>query len=644
MGKVLKVKIPATRDPFVNAQLVPAGIDRKTGEERFWASTWNSNSGCIGALVTPTGKNKIFRFDYDKKQFGYYGASYGGNDIMWLSGFLDEVMMLDLESGETKSWKTGLPHDLSASGLVYDSVTKKVFSAAYCMGDLKRKAFSFNTQSESVAATYEDIPLKNNQLRYSIRNNDGTYTFINAVPYVELLWWDPVNEKIEVISENFETENIGDYWTVVRRGDGAIYIPHYGWFDPILRKFAEGPMASREATWFALKDNMVYGAEYSESGNSTLYKWNMDTGKITRIIEIPDASTYNLRLTSDGQIVCINMYGYFYRINPDTCAIECSIKLETDAVGHIDCLYRINEERLLGTPFITQRFYEINLKTGEECDLGRATGGCGEVLKVKGFEGKIYMASYTKGQLVEYDPNLPANFPENPRVVVHPPQPAMRPVALCCDSESIYYSCSHEYGFLGSMLIKYTPAKGVSEFADNPVPDRMIRSMFYDEKSGSIIAGTTYQADCNSCVPKTDRCVLARIDAKSLKTAAVIEAPDTYENAVVCGLLKDNTYLCSFMGGINKKLWKGLDAGEFKYCDYSLPEELNKYENINVLYAGKPGHFVVIAGDSIELWDLALGAKIKKICDASGYYNIFLQDSSMYLVYRQEIHIYEDCI
>ena len=106
------IPIPKTRDPFVNAQLVPAGIDPVTKKERFWTSTWNGISGSIGVLVTESGKNRLYQFNPDNNEHGFYGASYGGNDVMWLSCFLDSITKLDLKTGETKTWKTGMPHSL----------------------------------------------------------------------------------------------------------------------------------------------------------------------------------------------------------------------------------------------------------------------------------------------------------------------------------------------------------------------------------------------------------------------------------------------------------------------------------------------------------------------------------------------------
>ena len=232
---------------------------------------------------------------------------------------------------------------------------------------------------------------------------------------------------------------------------------------------AFGHAGSQEET------NTVYGAQWTKGvGGCNLVRWNMKENHVETFGYVSDAMSYQFELTKDGKIVAFNVYGFFYKIDPATGAVETSKMFDTDSVGHVDCLCRIDENRLLGTPFITQRFFEMNIRENKGLDMGRATGGVGEVLAVIPFKDKIYMASYTQGYMTEYDPKLPARFPENPRSVVEPPAPAMRPVGYCTDHDSVYYSCSHEYGFLGSMTIKYTPESGKTVFLDNPLEHHMI--------------------------------------------------------------------------------------------------------------------------------------------------------------------------
>lgn len=646
--KSYEVAIPRTRDPFVNAQLIPAGIDSETGEERFWATTWNGVSGCIGALVTPSGKNRIYRFNPEEKEFGFYGACYAGNDIMWMSCFLDSITKLDLKTGKTQTWQTGQPKELSCSGLVYDEASGKVFWATYCQCDLKRNGLVFDTKTETVSNVFKDIPLKNNQLRKAIKNIDGTYTFLNIVPNFELLWWDPKDDSIDVILESqFAGHNNGfmNYGVVIQRPDGAIYLPQYGWFDPLKRSFVDGPRPSSEAAWFGISGNYAYGAVNLQLGNASVYQWNMTTGESRFIAEVPDALLYSLQLTNTGKIVCINLYGFLYRVDAMTGAIETSVKLDTDAVGHIDCLYRIDEERLLCTPFITQRFYEINLETGKGVDLGRATGGVGEVLEVCKLHDKIYMASYTKGQMVEYDPSQPSHFPENPRIVINPPEMAMRPVAMCNDGNSIFYSCSHEYGSLGCMMLKHTPATGQTVILDYPLQNQMIRSLAFDKATNRLLATTTFHADCKSCVPTDDQCVLAVLDPDTLKPLKTIPFPKGHENTRIFGIMPSGSYLC---GGTNMyaELWLGYQLYLFNpatlaFNEYTVPSYTDTRPLKRLYFAEQPGLFVLAFEDSIELWNLETGSKIHDICVNPGFYNAKVQDGCLYLISEKSIKIHE---
>ena len=645
MPEFRQVPIPATRDPFVNAQLTPAGLDRETGEERFWASTWNANSGCTGVLITPSGKNRVYRFDVDRGQFGYYGAAYVGDDVLYLCGFMDEIVRLDLETGETTAWKTGLPHDLSVSGMVHDPATGHIFNAAYCEADLKRKAFVFDVKTSTVVARLDDLPFRNNQLRFCIPNVDGTYTFANVIPDVELARWDPALDAVEIVLESHHPEGSQQHDTCVlmRRPDGAIYVPYRGWFDPLRRVFVEGRLATREATWFALRGGVAYGAEQSDSGNSVLLRWDIGSGALRKVAEIPDSLSYNFRMTREGRIVCVNLYGYFYRVDPETATIEGSLKLDTDAVGRIDCLRRIDRRRLLCTPFITQRFYEIDLDEGTGWDLGRAGGGFGEVMETAELDGTVYMATYTRGQLVAYDPSAHANFPENPRVVVHPPEGAMRPVGICTDAASVYYTCTRIYGSLGSVLIRYTPSRGATLLVQDPVPDHAVRSMAYDPTTNTILAGTSYAADCNSGVPKATTALLVQLDPGTLRPLRTHRGPDHVYEYVLLGRLSETEYLFKAVFDDGSVRWTSVDAGTFTPRDFEMPFPKGTADG-KVQYTGRPGRFVLETPESQELWDLGLGTRVRELCRETGYSRLHVQDGSLYFVYRKHIRILEDCL
>lgn len=641
MKVIKRIDLPKTRDPFVNAQFVKAGRDPVNNEERFWATTWNSNSGSTGALVNLSGKNKIYRFDYEKKQFGFYGACYGGNDIMWLCGFLDEIVRLDLNSSKTVSFKTGLPHALALSGMVYDPETGKVFSKAYCQDDYSHKAFIFDSISKKTVKVFEKLPLNNTQLRYCAGKFNGKYIFINMIPGVELLSWDPKEDCVEVLMENKETEAHSSYFKVISDEKGRIYLPEFGWFDVGEKKFCPGPSAGSGICWFGRKGRYAYGSLASMLGNCTLYKWDLKEDKLHMILEIPDAMSYGFVLSDDGRIACLNMYGFYYMVDPDINGIGCSVKLDSDSLGAIDCVFRTDAGKLLLTPFISQRFLEIDTDKGTGSDLGRATGGCGEVLEICEMNGKVYMASYTKGQMTEYDPTAQTFFPENPRVVVSPPPISMRPVAMCRDSKSIYYSCSHEYGFLGSMFVKYTPAEGKSVFIDNIIENHMICAMHFADHENKIVFGTSFQADCRSCLPKDSDCYLGKIDADSLKVTGLVKVKEDYERVKYLGIFNESNYMFCLTGFSGEKAWIKVDKDSLLYDFLDICLITGKEKIIGLNYADKPGMFVIWDDNAIELWNLDKGFMVKRICESKDFYRMHVQNKEMFLLYRTYIEIYE---
>ncbi|MHB9132168.1 MAG: hypothetical protein ACYDBB_13925 [Armatimonadota bacterium] len=633
-GLLRRVAIPPTRDPFVNAPLLSVGPDEH-GIERFWITTWNNNIGCLGVLINELGEYRIYRFP---SHGGFYSAVVEDAQTLWLCGSLNQVVRLDLASGEFVVYPTGAPSALVFQGMAYDPVTHKLFAAAF--PPPHTAAFSFNIQTRESTRVYREVAPAH-YMRRSFPNGDGTYSIVLQCPETTILRWDPQSDEI-IDRKQLEREHT---W-MVGDGSGRRYFPGEGWYDPLAGTFADGPKPEREAAWFARHGNRIFGAERQDT-TAAVSVWSLDTGAVTPLCHVPDCSEFNLQVTASGNLVGVNRYGVFSRFNGTTGALELCKPLPTAAVGSVDCICRIDEERLLGTPFITQRFWEVNLRTGKGYDCGRAAPGSGEVLETWKLDGKIYMAAYGGGELVEYDPAVHPHYPENPHVVADPPG-GMRPVAKATDGRHLFYACSNEYGKLGSVLTRYDTHTGLATYLPNPLPDQQICTMGYDASRNSLLCGTTYNADCESAVPTSDTCYFVRINAEALAVEATISAPAGTIGAAVVGPLGDGDWLCLSCKGFPS--WSHLypDARWFVLHIDQLhtpaTEEMHPFPEgaHRIRYAGQPGLFLLYIQNRIELWDMCTATCLRVIIEGFDGYNYAVQENSLYLFTREEIIVVDD--
>ncbi|KPL00383.1 MAG: hypothetical protein AMK75_05490, partial [Planctomycetes bacterium SM23_65] len=375
-GKMLHVPVPKTRDPFVNTPLLSLGRDRR-GVERFWSSSWNSNVGCMGLVVDETGNHRIYRFD--GRFPGFYSAAQENERTLWLCGDLGTVVRLDLVTGKYHFFETGAPYALVFQGMILDRKSGKLFAAAYPY--TTTTAFSFDFRRRKPVQLHENVT-PDHYMRFSFPNGDGTWSILFSCPGTSIVRWDPRKETVRTTRVEDETDVHGVAGLrsrLIADDAGGYYFPGGGWYNPRTRRFLKtGPRPEREMCWFARRGKLAYGAA-SEGEKMLVGVWDLTRGKVRDLCRIPDAHVLGVNVTASGKLVALNMYGVFYRFDAGTGVLEMSRTLPTDAVGRVDCVCRIDKERLLGTPFITQRFWEANVRTGKGFDCGRAAPGGGEV-------------------------------------------------------------------------------------------------------------------------------------------------------------------------------------------------------------------------------------------------------------------------
>ena len=621
--------IPLARDPFICVGLtrLPPGAD---GRERFWTSSANAAFGSLGVCVDEYGAARLYPVG-SYRHPSFFSAVATGPDTVWLCGNLATMLRLDLSSGRYETFPTGAPSASVFCGMAYDAATGKLLVAAF--PPPRTVAVSFDTRAGRTARIHE-LATPDHYLRCHHAHPDGTYSLELQCPGLTFARWDPRTETVRLNRLPVAVDPHGNgflLYSLIAGDDGRLYLPGVGWYDPDRGVIGSGPRPADDSfTWFERDATHAYG---NRPGTTLFRRWCLATNEVTDLGDFPSTGLgfAGTTLTRSGRLVGVSVAGLFSRIEARTGALELSRRLPTDGVQPVDCVIRIDRERVLGTPFITQRFWETNLRTKRGFDGGPAAPGVGEVLRVWRLGGRIYLAAYIGGELMEYDPARPPGFPENPRVVAKPPT-GMRPIASADDGRHIFYACSHHYGHLGSVYVRYDTRTGAAFYRDDPLPDQQMISFCYDRASRSLLCGTTYEADAASVPPRTQTTVLARLDAATGDVRQQTPGPTGAVGVRLIGPLGRGRWLGAcwgrFADGAGSR-WFVFDARSFASpapADLrALPEWHTSLWDARVQYAGTLGLFVVKAGPRLELWDFRGPRRLRLLADSPHLGRFFVQ-------------------
>ncbi len=524
-------------------------------------------------------------------------------------------------------------------GMIGDDATGKLFGLAF--PPPTPTAFSFDLRNGTAGPVLPEICAEHYSASH-FANGDGSYTLLAFNPDLALLRWDPATDTV---TKTLASELLGRpvRWTdratisaTISDDRGRVYLPEVGWYDPIAQRLVPGPEAGARMNWFARRGDLAWGAAMAGE-MLTVARWDLTTGMITELCRIPDGTIQGTRMTESGRIVAVTMFGTFYLIDAEDGSLLQAKHVPTDSIGHVDCLRRIDADRLLGTTFITQRFWSLDLRTGAGADLGRAAPGGGEVLQTWKVGKKVYLAAYTGAELVEYDPDRPARFPENPRLVAKPAS-GMRPVAAADDGRMIFYSSNHHYGDLGCVLTRYDTETGLATYADDPLPGQAIRSLVLSPDDSTLLAGTAMEADCQSAPPSDDHCLFTTIDASTLRPTSTTKAPAGTITARVHGLIDRERYLATITGRYDDQdqvRWLILNAGGDTLPVITVADTaLLPDDGSNAVATGIPGLFVVCGSSGFTLWDFRgpEPARLATVCDDPTAYACQIQDGSIHIL------------
>ncbi len=210
-------------------------------------------------------------------------------------------------------------------------------------------------------------------------------------------------------------------------------------------------------------------------------------------------------------------------------------------------------ELIVGAPFINQRFWTIDLTSGDGRDCGRAAPGGGQVNQIvwDPVTRRVLMSSYTSASVTAFDPMEPPDWPRNPRVLASAKDRGqMRPMALAHDGRHVWMATSPEYGDLGGALSRIDPRSGEIRVWRHIVPDQKLNAIVLDPTRRRVYCSTEITADCGSAPPTQTTAELVSFDMDALTVRRRQPVRDGAPRVLVLALLPTNEVLAQESGDL----------------------------------------------------------------------------------------------
>jgi hypothetical protein len=596
-GTLTLFRKPATPDPFVNAALTSLGNDEK-GEERFWISCVNSLSGATSFLINEHGQYKTFEWSTEERGVNaIYSVVAQDVNTLWVTGgALQHFIRLDLATGDREFYPWGGGRFVTA-GMALDPDTGKLFAGA------QTALISFDTKTRETIRIYgEDERPPDNHHYNHWRLDDGSYGFILETPGLSYLRWDPKEESVSWhrIAEDASHPAVGNIRSLKYCDGNKAYLPYLGWFDGLTHEITphEHP-PEEEAAWFGQMGHQVLGNQVDRnSGGVTVVCWDTTTGKTTKRLSVPNITPFGLALTESGKILTMDVYGGFKRYDALTGDLELSKRVGPEHQHRCNVILPVDDRRVTGTPFISQNFWEYDTKTSSGFCAGRAGGSFGQVDYGVRVNGKVYFSIYGGGQLTEYDPQRHATFPINPIQVAINGQ-GQHGAGITTDGQVIWVAFKPKYGTLDGAMIRYDTAKGEASYKNGAIPSQHVLNPVYDEATNELVAGTSYLSDCLTATPVHNTAFAVLLDPVTMEITGKATGPEGVDTLQCHGPLGDSQWLFQ----IGQKLAQfSTPEATLSASELELPNGTSK-----ILFAGRPGLFILQAGDDLYEWDTVAG-------------------------------------
>lgn len=541
---VKRYRIPDSRLPFVNAEIATVTIN---GEPFLVSSIWGGTAGGRIYFWNPDTRTTFHR-QLPNDLPGAYMLKTGPDGNLYLGCGQGDLVRYFPDEDRFQTLVTGELYGITWGGCVTDELVVWAANPGHVS--------VYNWREERLLTTFRPIDSEDPVALYGhhvVEAADGTIILGMNVPQARLVTLDP--NTLEAHSHT-PVELLGAEWTqdllwfdenrlaLLHGHDaGELLVFGYPGFELLERIPAPEGVASLRSQICRV------GGSYYALGqpDGTLYRLDEDAGMWEPVqTEWTGGEKGVLSPWGESSICAVTISGMTYCYDTTTGESSTFDLVSTGPmVAHALCAIP-NSDTIVGAPFINQRFWTLNTRTGEGADGGRAAPGGGQINQIIWDEatGRALLSSYTTSALTAFDPTQPADWPHNPTLLASAEAYGqMRPMALVHDGRYAWMATSPNYGTLGGALCRLDPQSGELRVWRHIVPDQKPNALVVDPERRLVYLSTEISADCDSAPPTQ---TTAQLVAFHMDTLAVRHQRAVREDAprlLVRALLPDGTVL-----------------------------------------------------------------------------------------------------
>ncbi len=570
MNDIVRYNIPDTRLPFVNTEVETVNVK---GTPYLVSSIWGG--GCGGRLYfwNPEIRRHFMRKLPDPIPGAYMlKAGPDGGDL-YLGCGNGDLLRYKGSDDVFETLVSGELHGITWGGVVTDRYVLWNASKDGQSGS----AGVYDWRESRLERIFKPLDTRTPPGLYghkALEAPDGRIVWSMNVPEARMLILDLTTMQVTSLDAPWLEGNtwtsgafVDDETLVVFVGNAyttaAAYLLRYPDFQ-IIRKLALTDPDATQHDYPVVSRGFIYR---QSSATGDLYRFDPASGTCECLLKNwTKGSRGYLHFWNEYELCAVNTVGEVFRYNTETAATD-GMDLEATGFLPAHALCAVPEKNLVvGAPFINQRFWTIDMQTGDGQDRGRAASGGGQVNQIiwDHLTSRALMSSYTSCSVTAYDPESPASWPVNPRELVSAHDDGqMRPKALLHDGEHVWMVTSPSYGTLGGALCRINTRTETMDIWRHIVPDQQIQSLVLDSIKRRVYCSSHIYADCNSAPPTqtTGRMVSFCMDKLEVLRADIIH--ETSIGVNVRALLEDGSVLVQEEKG-DLHAWYP-DTGEVRY-------------------------------------------------------------------------------